>query len=134
MRSARPHSQPAIAKGLAALAIAAALALGACGGDSETDEPAAQPLGEEIAGSVAPLAQCRDWNRGSEAEKLATIEEIRSQVNLEDSGVDAPPLSDAEAMSVFENACAAPFAAGFRLYVLYARAAGFAPLARGVAP
>jgi hypothetical protein len=131
MRSARPPSRRVIAS---SLVIAAVLALGACGGDSEPDEPAAEPVGEEIGGSVAPLAQCRDWNGATEAEKLATIEEIRRQVNLEGSGVEAPALSDAEAMSVFDNACAERFAAGFRLYVLYSRAAGFAPLAREVAP
>lgn len=124
-----------ITRGVLALALALVLALAfaACGDDSEPAEPDAQPVGEEVGGSVAPLAQCRDWNRGTEAEKLATIEEIRSQINLEDSGVEAPSLSDDEAMSVFDNACAERFAAGFRLYVLYARAAAFAPLARDVA-
>jgi hypothetical protein len=107
----------------------ATLALAACGG-SDDDSGDAEPLGREAAGSVAPLAQCRDWNRGTDEEKLATIAEIRNQVNLESSGVEAPPLSDEEAMQVFDNACAESFARGFRLYVLYARAAGFAPLTR----
>lgn len=79
---------------------------------------------------MAQLAQCRDWNRGGRAEKLATIEDIRSQVNREDSGFEAPPLSDAEAMRLFDRACAAPYAQGFRLYILYARAASAAPLLR----
>jgi hypothetical protein len=106
----------------------AGLALAAgCGDDSS---PAAEPLGENLAGSVAQLAQCRDWNRGTEAEQLATIADIRAQVNTEDPGIEAPPLSDDEAMRVFDNACSHRFAAGFRLYVLYARAAAFAPLTR----
>ena len=79
---------------------------------------------------MAPLAQCSDWNKGTEAEKLATIEDIRGQVNRESGTVQAPPLSDDEAMQVFDNACANDFAESFRLYVLYARAAGFAPLTR----
>ena len=37
-------------------------------------------------------------------------------------------LSDSEAMEVFENGCDEPYAAGFRLHVLYARAAAFKPL------
>ena len=125
MRSARPRSRTVRR---AIVAAAATLALGGCGDDPEN--PSAEPVGQETAGSVAPLAQCRDWNRGSAAEKLATIEEIRRQVNLEDSGVEAPPLSDDEAMRMFENACSQVYADGFRLYVLYARAAGFAPLTR----
>jgi hypothetical protein len=87
-------------------------------------------LGEETAGSVAQLAQCRDWISGTEAEKLATIEDIRGQVNRRDTGIDAPPLTDDEAMEVFDATCAQDYAQGFRLYLIYARAAGIAPLLR----
>ncbi len=109
--------------------VAVALAAGGCG---DEPEPAAEPLGEEVGGSVAQLAQCRDWNGGTEAEKLATIADIRAQVSRTDSGVSAPPLTDDEAMEVFDGACSESFADGFRLYVLYARAAGFAPLLRDI--
>ena len=129
---------------LAVVAVAASLITGCGSGDdepgasAETDAAAsaaeAEPLGEETAGSVAQLAQCRDWNRGNEAEKLATIEDIRSQVNLQDSGFEAPPLSDDEAMELFNNACAASYAQGFRLYILYARGASAAPLVREQPP
>ena len=130
-RHAPAFAERVSARLLAAMALVA-LAVSGCGGDSEEQgsTTAAEPLGQEAAGSVAPLAQCRDWNRGTDEEKLATIAEIRRQINLEDSAVDAPPLSDSEAMEVFENACAESFSKGFRLYVLYARAAGFAPLTR----
>jgi len=122
--------------------IAAALLVPGCGGSgagqegSSTDSGAstAEPLGEETAGSVAQLAQCRDWTRGDEAEKLATIADIRSQVNRPDSGFEAPPLSDAEAMELFDAACAASYAQGFRLYLLYARGASAAPLVREQPP
>lgn len=117
---------------LAAAAVAAALAGVGCGtGEARSTTAAeAEPLGEETAGSVAQLAQCRDWTRGNETEKLATIADIRSQVNRPDSGFDAPPLTDAEAMELFDNSCAAPYAQGFRLYILYARGASAAPLVR----
>jgi hypothetical protein len=129
MRSA-PKRSPAVRRFLAAGLAVAVLAASACGDSDEGGGTGAEPLGHEAAGSVAPLAQCRDWNRGTEDEQLATIAEIRDQVNLESSGVEAPALSDEEAMEVFDNACAENFAKGFRLYVLYARAAGFAPLTR----
>ena len=118
------------------VAVAASLAIAGCGSDggASSASPEAEPLGEETAGSVAQLAQCRDWNRGNEAEKLATIADIRSQVNRRDSGFEAPPLSDAEAMTLFDNACAASYAQGFRLYILYARGASAAPLVREPPP
>jgi len=138
MRSARPRSQTvpsrrstALARLPAAAVAVLALALAGCGDGSEGPEtPEAEPLGQEVGGSVAQLAQCRDWNKGTEEEKLATIDDIRSQINLRGSAVDAPPLSDDEAMDVFNNACAESFAKGFRLYILYSRAAAFAPLTR----
>ncbi len=65
--------------------------------------------------------------------KLATIADIRDQLNRDDTGVDSPPLSDEEAMKLFDRACTPTYAQGFRLYVIYARAAGFGPLLRQIA-
>lgn len=136
MPAPRPTATSLGSRALLGLGAVAVLIIAGCGSGDE--EPAtgaataaeAEPLGEETAGSVAQLAQCRDWVRGDEAEKLATIADIRSQVNLQDSGFDAPPLSDDEAMELFDGACAEPYAAGFRLYILYARGAAAAPLVR----
>ncbi len=108
--------------------LVAVLVLAGCGADDDGAAPAGEPVGQEVAGSVAAFAQCRDWNGASEADKLATIEEIRSQVNREDAGVSASELSDEEAMDVFEHGCSEPYADGFRLHVMYARAAAFQPL------
>jgi hypothetical protein len=112
--------------GLAALAAVGSLVLSACGDARESED--AEPVGQELGGSVAALVQCRDWVEATEAEKLATIADIRSQVNREDAGVTTSELSDEEAMEVFENGCDEPYAAGFRLHVMYARAAAFKPL------
>jgi hypothetical protein len=78
---------------------------------------------------VAPLAQCRDWTAGSRAERLATIDDIREQINLKDSSVQTPELSDKAAYRVLDGICQKPYAATFRLYKLYARADAFAPFA-----
>ncbi len=123
---------PSAALRLGAIASAVALAASGCGDEpaSEESEPSAQPVGQELGGSVASLADCNDWTEGTEVEKLATIDAIRAQLNRGDAGVSAPPLSDEEALDVFNGACDEEFAGGFRLYVLYARAAGFAPLLR----
>lgn len=117
-------------------ALLAALALTACGEDPQAAErearAKAKPLGEVLAGSVAPLAQCKDWVGGDRLRKLATIDDIRNQVSRRDTGVSSPALTDEEAMGLFDRACANRYARSFRLYVLYARAAGFAPLERGL--
>ena len=112
---------------------AAALTLAACGGGGDSAAPrAAQPLGQKLGGSVAALVSCRDWKGGAHDRKLATIADIRNQVSRDDTGIKSPPLSDAEAMQLFNRECAQPYAQGaFRLYVIYTRAAGFAPLLRG---
>jgi hypothetical protein len=111
---------------LAALALTLALVAAGCG-DGDGDG-SAEPVGEELGGSVAQLVQCSDWVGASESEKLATIDDIRSHVNQRDSGVTASELSDDEALEVFDHGCANPGAESFRLYVMYARAAAFEPL------
>jgi hypothetical protein len=113
-----------------------ALVAAGCGGDSgdSAGEREVKPLGPLLAGSVAHLAQCKHWVGGSRERKLATIEDIRSQVNRRDTGVRAPALSDEEALGLFDRACSNSYARSFRLYVVYARAAGFAPLLRDAAP
>jgi hypothetical protein len=98
-----------------------ALALAGCGGDSED-----QATGEDEVGSVAALAQCRDWNDRDEDERAQTIEDIREQINLKDSAVQTPELSDSAAYRILDTICKRPSAAGFRLYKLYARADSFA--------
>ena len=103
-----------------------------CGGSGDGDAGGGEvkPLGELLAGSVAHLAQCKDWVGGPRDRKLATIEDIRAQVNRRDTGIEAPPLSDEEALGLFDRACSNGYASSFRLYALYARAAAFAPLTR----
>ena len=118
----------------ALVAAALALAVGGCGDNQAEAERVARdravPLGELLAGSVAPLAQCKDWVGGARERKLATIDDIRNQVSRDDTSVSSPALSDEEALGLFDRACANSYAKSFRLYVLYARAAGFAPLTR----
>ena len=112
-------------------ALLATLLLASCGGGSDdgSAEKKAKPVGQMLAGSVAPTAQCRDWEGGTRPERLATIEDIREQINLKDSAVQTPELSDKAAYRILDTICARPYAAGFRLYKLYARADSFAPFA-----
>lgn len=127
----------------AALCAAVLLAVAGCGSDEGTEEPRApsdpdavvdisgtEAVGPVTAGSVALLADCGDWNGATEAERLATIEDVRSQLSRPDSGVTGPELTDAEATEVFDTSCEPKWAEGFRLYKLYARSVGFATLKR----
>jgi hypothetical protein len=117
-----------VSRAVAALGLAALLALTACGADDER-EPAAKPVGQVLVGSVAQMATCSDWNGGTREQRVATIHDIRQQINLKDSAVQTPELSDDAAYRVLESLCGKDFAGSFRLYKLYARAASFAPLA-----
>lgn len=132
----------------AAATIAGALVLAFAAVGCGSEEPAAEaspnlpegvvdisgtePVGEMTAGSVASLVECRDWNGATPEQQLATIADVRSQINLLDSGIDAPALTDEEAQEMFDNSCEPTWAQGFRLYKLYARAAGWVTLKRAI--
>jgi len=117
------------------LLAALALALSACGdtstgtgGEAGAKDGETLGVGQVRAGSVAALAQCSDWNEGDDAAKLATISDVRAQLNQAGADGPTPDLSDDEALDLFDRTCANGYAAGFRLYKLYARAASFASL------
>jgi hypothetical protein len=125
-----------------ALALGAALVLtmfaAGCGESSADGEPAADRttetvpidgVGETIGGSVAPLAQCRDWREGTIDERMATIEDIRGQLTPQTSEGEESDLPDDEAYDLFQRVCARDYASAFRLYKVYVNRAGFKPLA-----
>lgn len=131
-----------------AAALAAALllltGLGGCGSDDGesaarddqsdrvVDVSGTEPVGQMVAGSVAAMVTCRDWQGADEGERLATIDDIRRQLAPQDSGIELPELTDEEAAEVFDNACEIEASGGFRLYKLYAQAAGFVTLKRAI--
>ncbi len=130
-----------LAVGLVAMVVAvtAVVALGA-GGSEEGGSGAAEEavgvgqdkfgVGQVRAGSVAALAQCSDWNEGTEEQKQATIDDIYNQLNQAGSTGPTPDLPDDEAYALFERSCAPSYASGFRLYKLFARAGAFSQLLR----
>jgi hypothetical protein len=135
----------AVIRLVAALLLLAAL--GGCGSDGGGDDEApakkakpegivdvsgTDPVGQMVAGSVAAYVTCRDWRGADEEERLATIADLRSQLGPQDSGIKVPELTDEEAAEVFDNSCKPDWAGGFRLYKLYAQAAGFVTLKRAL--
>jgi hypothetical protein len=121
------------------------VALGGCGSDdggatagddgrqdTVVDISGTDPVGPMVAGSVAALVTCGDWEGADEKQRLATIADIRRQLAPQDSGITEPELTDEEAAQVFDNACKIESSSGFRLYKLYAQAAGFVTLKRAI--
>ena len=117
---------------LLALVAAVTVVVG-CGGEDEeapaasADKPA-ESVGRRSAGSVVQFADCDDWRRGSRAEREVTVVELRDQLTIQGERSNASPLADDRAYEIIEKACRPDFAGSLRLYKLYARAQGFAPL------
>lgn len=100
-----------------------------CGGDEEAPPAnSAMPVGNPSAGSVVQFADCGDWRRGSAAARVATIKELRGQLTPQSSRTATSPLADERAYEILDRACKFETAASLRLYKLYVRAQGFAPL------
>ena len=86
------------------------------------------PVGKDIAGSVVQFADCGDWRRGSRAEREATVDRLRGQLTPQRSKSAASPLPDEHAYTLIDKACRPAWASSMRLYKLYVRMQGFAPL------
>lgn len=122
---------------LTALVGACLLAAG-CGGDSDTEKAAsggapadtrqAKSVGPRIAGSVVQYADCGDWRRGTRREREATVVELRDQLTAQSESDTASPLPDDRAYRILNKSCAQGYARSLRLYKLFAKAQGFAPL------
>ena len=130
-----------------AVALLVLIPLSGCGSDDSAstsgsdsqpegvvDVSGTEPVGQMVAGSVAAMVTCRDWQGADEEERLATIDDIREQLAPQDAGVELPELTDEEAAEVFDNSCGIESSGGFRLYKLYAQAAGFVTLKRAIDP
>ena len=109
-------------------ALAAAALFAGCGDQATSPGQSAKPVGNPSAGSVVQFADCGDWRRGSTAERFATIKELRGQLTPQTSRTAASPLADERAYEILDRACRFETAESLRLYKLYVRAQGFAPL------
>lgn len=129
----------ALARRLALVPIIVLALVAAVGCQGSDDSPAgqaeasdgggqAQPVGEKSAGSVVQFADCRDWNEGSDAERRATVVALRGQLTPQASETAESPLPDDRAYEILQKACKPSFSSSLRLYKLYVRAQGFAPL------
>jgi hypothetical protein len=109
--------------------VATAAALAGCGSDSA---PEPQLGAGPNVGAPINLADCRDWNQASTAERLGTIEQLKDFAGGPVVGNSAsapsgtgPVLDDDRAYDLLDSYCKPEFAQGFKLYKLYQRAASF---------
>lgn len=111
--------------------LGSALAFAGCG-ERAAAAPltAAKPVGDANTGSVVQVADCEDWNAGTREEQEATVVALRRQLTPTHSKDAASPLPDGKAFEILEKSCSVDYGASLRLYKLYARAQGFAPLSQ----
>jgi hypothetical protein len=115
-------------RALPALAVAACAALAGCAGDDSG--PAAQAGGVGI-GEVR-LADCEGWRAADVRERHETLEALRGFAGdrTGSPGGHGATLDDDDAYELIERSCEPSYAAGFKLYKLYTRAAAFQSLRR----
>jgi hypothetical protein len=117
-------------RGLRGFAVAPVLAVVVAGAGCGKGGEDVKPVGHETAGSVVQFADCGDWRAGTRPQRQVTIERLRGQLTPQRSTTAASPLSDGRAYKLFQKACAPTYAKSLRLYKLYVRMQGFAPLSQ----
>ena len=102
--------------------------LGGCGEESSSSKEQPVELRAPAVGSVR-TADCRDWKKGTLAQRRSTVVALREfaggPVGSSEALKRGPVLDDARAYKVLKSYCANSFARGFKLYKLYERAAAF---------
>jgi hypothetical protein len=109
----------------AAAAVLIGLGLSGCmGSDSEDGGASAAP---KPSPTEVRLVDCADWRAADAGRREAMVSALREFAG----GVSGSPggrgatLDDADAHRLFDSYCARDFAAQFKLYKLYTRAASF---------
>ena len=118
------------------LVVLALTAATGCGGDDDSGGAAnadggseeGKPVGPELAGSVVQYADCEDWRGGSPADRRQTVVALRGQLTPQGSETAESPLPDERAYEILQKSCEISYNGSLRLYKLYTRAQGFAPL------
>jgi len=131
-----PASRDLVRVASVLLAVLALTAATGCGGDDDSGGAAkaagagadGTPVGPESAGSVVQYADCEDWRGGSPADRRETVLELRGQLTPQGSETAESPLPDERAYEILQKTCKIGYNGSLRLYKLYVRAQGFAPL------
>jgi hypothetical protein len=105
--------------------------LAGCGSNGE--EGSSEQQADELPQPVLPVpmrqAECSDWRKGSAEQRRGTVVQIREfaggPVGSSQGIQRGRVLDDAQAYQLIDRYCSRPIARGFRLYLLYERAAAF---------
>jgi hypothetical protein len=127
------------ARALIAASLLAA-GLGACGGSEKgsSSTPATTPTGTIAVVASARggadlgdlrAVNCQAWTRGSEAARRGTVEDLREFASgpVGSPAGNGAQLDNDAAYAFLDRYCANAYAAYFKLYKLYTRAAAFTP-------
>jgi hypothetical protein len=111
--------------------------LAACAGGEESNERS-----DNRRQPTLPVpfrqAECTDWRKGSVDQRRGTVTQIREfaggPVGSSQGIQKGRVLDDAQAYQLLDRYCSKRIARGFRLYLLYVRAAAFAGSQRNADP
>lgn len=108
------------------LTLLAALALGLAGCGSASDQP---PKDAEALSTPIRLARCVDWRNSPPSARRRAVRELRafSGGPVGQGSLHGATLDDRIAYRVLDDYCSNGFAAQFKLYKLYTRAASMRP-------
>ena len=103
--------------------------LGGCGG-SDPSKQQAKKLPQPALPVALRYAKCSDWRKGTIAQREGTVVRIREfaggPVGSSQGIQRGRVLDDGQAYAILDRFCSKRYARGFRLYLLYVRAAAFA--------
>ena len=105
--------------------LAAALAAG-CGDSDDASDSGSSALGSPEVQTTAREADCTDWNDATVEERQIIVESIAKFEGGAPTGTAGRTLPNDQAYEVFQRFCEKDYAAAFKLYKIYVRAAAFA--------
>jgi hypothetical protein len=111
--------------------------LAGCGGSDDSKQRADNPPQPTLPVALRH-AECSDWRKGSVEQRRGTVVQIREfaggPVGSSRGIQRGPVLDDWRAYQLLDRWCSRRFARGFRLYLLYTRAAAFAGRQENASP
>lgn len=131
----RGAGRPGARRAVLGLVCAAGLAVAGCGGSAEAGAPPVSGAGPNgLDARTMATYDCDDWKAADADGRLAALEALHAVVGGpivgEDANGSGRVLREEDGYRLLDRICEPEYSAGFLLYKVYGRAAGFA----GVAP
>jgi hypothetical protein len=97
-----------------------------CGDSDTASDRGSSALGSPEVQTSARETDCMDWNDAAVEERQIIVESIAKFEGGAPTGTTGRTLPNDQAYEVFERFCEKDYAAAFKLYKIYVRAAAFA--------